>query len=64
MALYSTSAEDLETMNCFLDFHEIRESPKKIQYPVVDLLVSIQDAQFASVYAFKCKSDLDDKRIP
>ena len=24
MALYSASAEDLETMNCFLDFHEIR----------------------------------------
>ena len=64
MALYSTSTEDLETMDCFLNFHEIRESPKKTQYPVVDLLVSTQDAQSTSVYAFKCKSDLDDKRIP
>ena len=64
MALYSASTEDLETMNCFLDFHEIRESPKKTQYPMVDLLVSTQDAQSTSVYAFKCKSYLDDKRIP
>ena len=64
MVLYSASAEDLETMDCLLDFHEIRESPKKIQYPVVDHLVSIQDAQSTSMYAFRCKSDLDDKRIP
>ena len=64
MALYSASAEDLENIDCFLDFHEIRESPKKMQKLVVDLLVSIQDAQYASVYAFRCKSDLDDKRMP
>ena len=64
MALYSASTEDLETIDCFLDFHEIRESLKKMQKPVVDLLVSIQDAQSTSVYAFRCKSDLDDKRIP
>ena len=64
MALYSASTENLETTDCFLDFHEIKESPKKTQYPVVDLLVSTQDAQSTFVYAFKCKSDLDDKRIP
>ena len=64
MALYFASAEDLETIDCFLDFHEIRESPKKMQKLVANLLVSIEDAQFASVYAFKWKSDLDDKRIP
>ena len=64
MALYSASTEDLETIDCFLDFHEIKESPKKMQKPMVDLRVSIQDAQSASVYALKCKSNLDDKRIP
>ena len=64
MALYSASTENLEITDCFLDFHEIKESPKKTQYPVVDLLVSTQDAQSTFVYAFKCKSDLDDKRIP
>ena len=50
MALYFASAEDLETIDCFLDFHEIRESPKKMQKLVANLLVSIEDAQFASVY--------------
>ena len=64
MALYSASAKDLETIDCFLDFHEINESPKNTQNPVVDLLVSTQDAQSASVKAFKWKSDLDDRRMP
>ena len=43
--LYSASTEDLETIDCFLDFHETNESPKNTQNPVVDLLVSTQDAQ-------------------
>ena len=29
MALYSSSANDLEMVLCFLDFHEIKESPIK-----------------------------------
>ena len=40
IALYSASAEDLETVDCFFDFHETNESPMNIQYPVIDLLVS------------------------
>ena len=34
---YSVSVEDWETIDCFLLFQEIRESPKKIQNPVTDL---------------------------
>ncbi|GKF72679.1 hypothetical protein Tco_0208793, partial [Tanacetum coccineum] len=33
-ALYSASVELLETTVCFFDFHEIKQDPKKIQYPV------------------------------
>ena len=44
MARYSASAEDWDTIDCFLDFHDIKESPKNTQYPVVDLLVSTQEA--------------------
>ena len=39
MALHSDSADDLDTMDCFLDFHEINDLPKKIHSPVVDLRV-------------------------
>ena len=38
-ALYSASAEDLETVACFLDFQLISESPMNIQNLVTDLLV-------------------------
>ena len=31
IALYSASVDDLENMDCFLDFREIRDSPKKTQ---------------------------------
>jgi hypothetical protein len=46
--LYSASVELLETVFCFLALHEIREVPRKKQYPDVDLLVSTQFAQSAS----------------
>ena len=44
MALYSASAEDLETVNCFLDFQDTKESPMKMLYPVTDFLVSEHEA--------------------
>ncbi|KAL5770572.1 hypothetical protein ACOSP7_014726 [Xanthoceras sorbifolium] len=31
IARYSASADDLETLACFLDFHDMRELPRKIQ---------------------------------
>lgn len=55
MARYSASAEERETVVCFFDFHEINESPRKMQKPVTDLLVSAQPAQSQSVKAFKMK---------
>lgn len=36
MARYSASADDLEMVVCFLAFHETKESPKKIQDPMVE----------------------------
>jgi hypothetical protein len=52
IALYYASAEDLETVCCFLDFQEIRESPMKIQKPVTDFRVSTQLAQSEYENAF------------
>lgn len=49
--LYSASQEDLETVFCLFVFHETKEEPKKMQYLVKDLLVSIQLAQSESLYA-------------
>jgi len=37
IAWYSVSAEEWETIDCFLLFQEIRKSPRKIQKPVTDL---------------------------
>ena len=48
MERYSASAKDLLIVCCFLEFQEIIESPRNIQYPVIDLLVSGQDAQSES----------------
>ena len=38
--LYSAFVEDLEIMDCFFDFQDTKESPMKMLYPVIDLLVS------------------------
>ena len=44
IALYSASADDLDIVVCFLDFQDINDSPKKMQYPVTDFLVSGHEA--------------------
>ena len=64
MDLYSVSDEDRDTVCCFLDFHEIKETPRKTQNPVTDLLVLGQEAQSTSAKAFKCKSNLLEKNRP
>ncbi|GJV85895.1 hypothetical protein Tco_1525793 [Tanacetum coccineum] len=46
--LYSASVDDLLTVACFFVFQETSECPKKIQYPVKDLLVIKYEAQSAS----------------
>ena len=55
MARYSASADDLETLACFLDFHDMSYFPRKMQYPVTDLLVAPQPPQSKSQKAFKDK---------
>ena len=50
-ALYLASEELLEIVCCFLDFQEMRDSPRKIEKPVTDFLVSGQVAQSESLYA-------------
>jgi len=41
--LYSTSTKDLLTLCNLFPFQEIKESPKKVQKQVVNLLLSIHD---------------------
>jgi len=56
MLLYSASAELLETIDCFLDFHDTTEIPNLIKYSVTDFLVRGQDAQSASQKAVRLVS--------
>ena len=53
IALYSASEEDLETVDCFLDLHDIGDFPNKRMKPVTDLLQSGQAAQSESEKACK-----------
>lgn len=39
-ALYSASIKEHDTTFYLLDFHEIKEWPRKKQYPYIDLIVS------------------------
>ena len=64
MALYSASAELLETVTYFFDFHEIRDSPYLIKYPVIDFLLLIHEPQSASQNTCKLFPPVDDIRIP
>ncbi|KAA0045220.1 beta-glucosidase 16 [Cucumis melo var. makuwa] len=56
-SMYSCRNER-DTVVCFFDFQEIKESPRKIQKPVVDFLVSRHDARSVSLKACSWK-DLD-----
>lgn len=48
----------------FLAFHETKDSPKKIQKPVVDFLESWQAPQSASEKAFRCSWEEEEKNMP
>jgi hypothetical protein len=61
--LYLDSAEDLEMVSCFLNFHEIKEYPRKTQNPVMDLRVSEHPAQSASQNALSLKSEAARKTL-
>ena len=60
-ALYSTSTEDLETMDCFFDFQDIKLWSKNMQYPVIDFLVSLQSPQTESQNPLMCNSKSIEK---
>ena len=61
---YSASADDLDIVCCFLDFHDIKESPRKTQNLVTDLLESGQPVQSESQKAFRCKVEAVEKKTP
>ncbi|KAL4588648.1 hypothetical protein LXL04_001540 [Taraxacum kok-saghyz] len=62
IALYSASVDERETIVCFLDFHEMSESLKKIQKPVTELRVSLHPAQSESLNARNFDETRDDKK--
>ena len=64
MALYLASVEDLETIDCFLERQEMRESPRNIQNPVTDRQVSKHPAQSESQKALKLDVVWEGKNNP
>lgn len=55
--LYSASADDLDTVCCFLDFQENNESPKNTQKPETENRVSGQVAQSESEKGLNLRLD-------
>nr|GMC66577.1 CTTNBP2 N-terminal-like protein [Ipomoea batatas] len=47
-ARYSASEDERDTVICFFDLHDMRDDPRKMQKPVIDLRVSLQAAQSES----------------
>ena len=64
MTRYLALAEDLETMDCFLECQEMRESPKKMRKPVTDLWVSEHLAQSESQNPLSCMGFVEEKNKP
>ena len=64
IARYSASADDFDTVVCFLDFQEIRDSPKKTQSPVMERRESWHVPQSASEKALSCRSEVAGYRSP
>ncbi|MCI02637.1 hypothetical protein A2U01_0023671, partial [Trifolium medium] len=61
---YSASDELRDTVFCFLARQDMRDEPKKKQYPDVDLLVSKQFAQSVSAKPRICMEELRGKNKP
>ena len=64
MALYLASTKLQDIVVCFLDFQEIKESPKNTQNLVIDFLESGHDRQSASENALRCKAEVVEKKRP
>ena len=70
MARYSALADDLETLACFLDFHDTREFPRKmlIIILVIEIFLSIivyvfQIFALLENFYFKLLMDVDGKLL-
>lgn len=62
--LYLASDDDSDTVACFLLLHEMRDIPRKKQYPVIDLRVSEHVPQSESLKTFSLSSLLVGKKRP
>lgn len=56
--LYLASNDDSDTVACFLLLHEMRDIPRKKQYPVIDLRVSeyVPQSESESLKTFSLSS--------
>lgn len=64
MARYSTTVEDIETMECFSNFQEIIDSPRNTQKPETNLLASGHLVRSESEKDVIFKEGSDDKNNP
>ena len=64
MALYSSLVEELETVICLFDFHDIKESPRNIHNMLCKLHVSQHVAPLASKNASKFILEVQLKNYP
>ena len=60
IAPYSTSANKLDIM-LYFNFHEINDSPRNTQKPLIDLLVSLHTTQSESTKAFSWTVENEEK---
>lgn len=63
-ARYSASADERDTVACFLDFQLTREAPRNTQKLVMERRVSGQEPQSESTKALRLKSLEDGRSIP
>jgi hypothetical protein len=64
MDRYSAFTNDLETVTCFLLFHDMRDLSINIQYPVTERFVKGHYAQSTSQYAVKCSGPFEENNSP
>ena len=61
-AQYLASAEEREMLDCFLDFHETKQSLRKTQKPETDFCESRHEAQSTYEKAVSLREKLEGKK--
>lgn len=61
---YSASAKERDTVGCFFDLKEIKESPMKLQKPLIDNRVWGQATQSTSEKIFSWRAEILGKKMP